>query len=250
MGVTIAYTGKLSDPAAVSRLTEDMSRLCSDMGWPVRDVQSVVLESALVKPTSTNLRGISVQTHPHCEWLHLHVAPDGRLVNHFYWSMLQDTEHAARIMESLRENERAVSAMIGKCSATSTTRPGRSAGNSVHLHKVDLTPKELDLNAGAEYNWVKTQYGGVNAHVAVCRVLAHVKDRYAPELQVKDDSGYFDHGRLEQLEHALAEVDYLRARVMNAFGKIANQSQTHHGNVGELLEKLEQLLGADRDMLH
>jgi len=28
-------------------------------------------------PTCAGLRGISVQVHPRCEWLHMHVDPDG-----------------------------------------------------------------------------------------------------------------------------------------------------------------------------
>src|SRR4051812_34417012 len=40
-------------------------------------------------------------------------------------------------------------------------------------------------------SWTKTQFAGAEVHAAVCVVLRHVKRRYAPDLEVHDDSGYF-----------------------------------------------------------
>src|SRR5262249_22001366 len=61
---------------------------------------------------------------------------------------------------------------------------------------------------GMRYNFTKTQFAGAKVHVAVCAVLRHVKQRYAPDLEIKDDSGYFVDGDYDKLEAQLAEVDY------------------------------------------
>jgi hypothetical protein len=39
---------------------------------------------------------------------------------------------------------------------------------------------------GSRYNWTKTQFAGPKVHIAVCAVLRYVKQRYAPELEVKE----------------------------------------------------------------
>lgn len=56
-------------------------------------------------------------------------------------------------------------------------------------------------------NWTKTQFAGAEVHAAVCVVLHHVKRRYAPDLEVDDDSGYFADQDYAKLESQLAQGD-------------------------------------------
>jgi hypothetical protein len=65
------------------------------------------------------------------------------------------------------------------------------------------------LEAGSRYNWTKTQFAGASVHAAVCAILRYVKQRYATDLEVTDDSGYFLDEDYQKLEAQLAYVDRL-----------------------------------------
>jgi hypothetical protein len=66
------------------------------------------------------------------------------------------------------------------------------------------------------YNWTKTQFAGAMVHAAVCAVLRLIKVRYAPDLEVTDDSGYFNDHDYAKLEAQLAEVNSLIALTRGA----------------------------------
>lgn len=49
------------------------------------------------------------------------------------------------------------------------------------------------------WNWVKTQFAPVHTHVAIIKLLRHLKNKYIHNLEVTDEGGYWDTGDLEQL---------------------------------------------------
>jgi hypothetical protein len=86
----------------------------------------------------------------------------------------------------------------------------RNAGD-VRVEVPDMTEASQPsfLERGSRYNWTKTQFAGAKVHAAVCAILRYVKQRYATDLEVTDDSGYFIDDDYEKLEAQLAYVDRL-----------------------------------------
>ncbi|HEY6561983.1 MAG TPA: hypothetical protein VI072_32170 [Polyangiaceae bacterium] len=240
MGVTIAYRGQLDDRASLPKLTADIQGACRELGWSCKDVETLVREGT---DGCAGLSGVSLQTHPRCEWLHLHFDADGHLTNHFYWALLSDSDYAARVSAMLSENQRALRQLMG--GERAERQKEHSGGTLVDVVEVD--PSSLDLAQGVRYNWVKTQYAGSAAHVGVCGVLRHLKERYASGLIVDDDSGYFEHRNLANLERALAEVEVLVHRVTREVRSIPSGSvQTPR----DLIERLKRALVRPKDDLH
>lgn len=54
--------------------------------------------------------------------------------------------------------------------------------------------------------WVKTQFGSVEGHVAVVELLSYLKQQFVPDLDVTDESGYWEHRDLKQLIGHMARL--------------------------------------------
>jgi hypothetical protein len=234
MGVIVAYEGSLEDASRMPELVERIRNACRSLGWQCQDVHELGGSEAC-----RALSGVSLCVHPRCDWLHLHVEPDGRFVNLFYWELANDRQCAERFFGMLRENQRQIEelGMAGKAAP-------RSKKRSVEV--VQLDPEAIDVDAGIGYNFVKTQHGGAMAHVAVCSVLRWVKEEYAPNLQVSDDSEYFESGDLARLERELAAVDAVIAALSRGLGHDAGEV----GSIDDLVERIESVLADLRGHLH
>jgi hypothetical protein len=80
-------------------------------------------------------------------------------------------------------------------------------------------------------------------HVAVCAILRYVKQRYAPELDVKDDSGYFVDEDYEKLEAQLAYFDRITSLTSQAIEAATTASagpMTLDAFVGRVNEELAE----------
>ncbi len=86
-------------------------------------------------------------------------------------------------------------------------------------------------------------------HIAVCEVLRHVKERYAPDLEIKDDSGYFDDGDRDKLLGQLAQIDRLTSLAKEAFTS-ASESKKPIRSLGDLLDHVNGELAGAKDKLH
>lgn len=166
MGIKVAYYGGISDPELITDLIHDVTVLCEKMGWPIKSVEALEAEGS----SCQGLRGISLQTHPDGEWLHLHTDSEGRFVNYRLWALAQDTEEARAILSTFQEDRLS----------------------------------EAELAVGVQCNWVETQNGGCVGHTGVCAVLGCLKASYAPGLMVRDDTGFFENPRFEELERQMA----------------------------------------------
>jgi len=70
-----------------------------------------------------------------------------------------------------------------------------------------------DGTLSKDHNWifVKTQYGTIDAHIAIVKLLSYLKQNYIPDLEVKDEGEYWETGDKENLKGKRAFL----------FGKIA-----------------------------
>jgi hypothetical protein len=105
------------------------------------------------------------------------------------------------------------------------------------------------IENGRRYNWTKTQHAGADVHIAVCEMSRHVKERYAPDLEVTDDSGYFEDGDRDKLLGQLGYVDRLVSLAGDAFVAAASAKKAP-SSIGELLDRANEELGRAKDKLH
>jgi hypothetical protein len=224
MGITIGYIGQLADPGRVDEMVREIQGFAAYMetGWKTWTAAELVAQARI---KDTGLRGIRVEVHPRCEELDFLVDDAGRFVNHRYHACVHDLEARAMFVLAMQHT-------IGLLPA-SVQRPG----------------PELDafLDEGVTYNWADTQGAGPAGHVQACNLVRFVRDRFAPELQVMDSSGYFDHGRMDQLEGQMGEIDRTIHLMHRAADRICEEDVT---SLDDLLAKLQRFMNEDREMLH
>jgi len=264
MGINIIYEGRLADIARGPELVSAVRKLCDQMKWSLRTVEQLREDGHL---KCKGLSGISVQTHPQAEWLHLHWDPQGQLVNHFYYALVHDKERCAAFTQLMQDNARRVQELLTALEAEdSGAEPSAAqdvdveADTDIHVVAVDVptdgsalrgTPLRLwipgapdlqvDLERGVTYNWVKTQRGGVAGHIGVCQVLDLVRATAAPELLVQDDAGYFEHRDVRILENKFTEFERILQALHRAMDQFnASPESERPKNFAEFMERLNR----------
>ncbi|MCG8416342.1 MAG: hypothetical protein MJE77_00200 [Proteobacteria bacterium] len=256
MGICINYFGRLANPDLAQQLVGEMRALCRKMEWWHMDMEELI---AAGKVYTKDLVGISLTPHPKCEWVNLHFDPQGRLVNDFYYAMLHDKTFGGRVAQLFRNNNRRINELLGTESARNPDQKiDRNGGeNTLDVTMIEgngAQTKTLDLAFGVTYNWTKTQHAGLEAHVAVCRVLAYVKKYYAPDLEVHDETGYFEHGDLKQAAREIGYMDYQIETTRRALEGIAEDARRgtiqRPATLPELLSMIDRYLCEVRSTLH
>lgn len=188
MGIVITYEGDLDDPARVDELIADLKQRCRRIDWPCAVVDERILGQAYryvdggETPTDTpgvythttyiaeesvddRVRGVRIQP-PGTETLVLTFNRSGRLAS--YRAL-----PGRMIVEQRR---------LGRLVSTRTTYTNE--------------PGYYEMEEGG---WVKTT-GQLESHVMIVAMLRHVRDIYASNLMVEDDSRFWETGNLGQLE--------------------------------------------------
>jgi len=251
MGICIAYTGKLREPALVAEFVRDLEARAEAVGWPHKTMSELVAEKLV---TSPGLEGITLYPHRACEPLHFHFDQEGTFVNHSNYAFLQDTEMGRMMRQALAESI-ALTRQLTQGSQNKAGRRGRgNAGDSglqvsIGIPGLPDAPGEAFFKEGARYNFTKTQFAGAKVHVAVCAILRYVKQRYAPELEIKDDSGYFVDGDYEKLETQLAHVDYLTSITSQAV-EAAAASTAGPMTLDAFVDRINKELAEAKNKLH
>ena len=241
MGVSIGYRGRLRDPAVVPELVSDLKSRAGAAGWPCKTMDELVAEGRVA---CSGLQGITLYPHSQCEPVHFHFDDEGTFVNHTYFSLLHDPEKAAIFMEALAESA-ALSRRL--TSGTTDEEVHRGSGLGVSVAATPDAPGLAFFKEGSRYNWTKTQFAGAKVHIAVCGLLRHVKDRYAPDLEVTDDSKYFEGGDYSRLEADLAYVDRLTDLTAKAFEAACSTGPT---TLEGLLNRVNDDLAEAKNKLH
>ena len=248
MGISIAYQGKLSSPDLITDLITDLKARAAAAGWICKTMDELVAEGRVEGP---GLRGLSLYLHKECEPVRLHVDDEGTFVNHFYHDLLRNEGKARMMMEALAESMTLTRTIAGKGKKKKKKKAagGMAPGLRVSVPDLGAKPSGNFLEQGLRYNWTKTQFAGPEVHVAVCALLRHVKERYAPDLQVTDDTRYFEDGDHAKLQGAFAHLDRVVDLTARAFESAAAGSPGPTTIEGLLDRVNDELAGAD-DKLH
>lgn len=221
MGICIAYKGKLRELGRISDFIGDLKARAEAVGWPCKTMNELIAEQIV---QCAGLEGITLYPHRACEPLHFHFDREGTFVNHFYYTLLVDPKHAAMVREALAESMALTERLMGGSQKKARRRGRANPGDGgLHVSVPDLAESSGNdfFEGGLSYNWTKTQFAGAKVHVAVCAILRYVQQRYAPALEINDDSGYFVDGDYEKLETALAHVDYINSITSRAVTAVA-----------------------------
>lgn len=240
MGISIGYKGRLSDPAVLPELISDLKSKARAAGWLCKTMDELMAEGRV---TCSGLQGITVYPHSECEPVHLHVDAEGTFVNHTYFALLSDPKKAAMFVEALAES----AALTQQVSQKAAKKEEVRGGPRVDVVQLPTGAGLAFFKEGSRYNWTKTQFAGPKVHVAVCDILRHVKDRYAPDLLVTDESRYFETGDYAKLEADLAYVDRLADLTKKAFEAAASKGPT---TLDALLDQVNDDLAESKKKLH
>lgn len=250
MGISIAYKGKLRDPSVVPELIEDLTSRAKSIGWMCKTMKEMLAEGRVKLP---GLEGITLYPHRECEPLHLHFDEEGTFTNHTYHSLLHDTEMARMVREALAESASLIHE-LKQSELEETASKGRARQGSGPLHAtigipgMPAVPGTDFFKKGSRYNWTKTQFAGPEVHIAVCAMLKYVKQRYAPDLEIKDDSGYFLDGDAEKLAAQMGYVD----RILSVTSQAAEAVVSKGGvsSLGSFVERLNEEIAEINSKLH
>lgn len=251
MGISVAYKGTLRDPLLVPELVRDLEAKAKAAGWLCKTMKELVAEGLV---SCSGLAGITLYPHRECEPLHFHFDRDGTFINHTYYALLTDTKMAKMMREALMESM-ALTRELTRGSEKKAGRRSRAQGSdeglrvSIGVPGMPEAPGMAFFREGSRYNWTKTQCGDPKVHVAVCAILRYVKQRYAPELDVKDDSGYFVDEDYEKLEAQLAYVDRITALASQAI-EAATAETGGPMTLDAFVDRINEELAEAKNKLH
>jgi hypothetical protein len=233
MGIEVRYSGSLADVSCAPKLEQDLIAMCREMGW-----RYCVLRDAIAKgPVPVDVRGLTFGLHPRCDLLHFPITREGRFVD----LRLYGPTYARIAVRSLSEEQRA----LGMTAL-------RAFNDAQRLQIAAATADALECDRCVGEIVVKTDRAGSETHVAVCRVLEYVKRRYAPNLEVRDDTKYFVHKDRKRLDAAMAHIDAILRHVHHAVHRLseaAKKSETDVSTVDDVVRKLARYI-ADSHALH
>jgi hypothetical protein len=89
-------------------------------------------------------------------------------------------------------------------------------------------------------NGVKTQFAPVNTHVAIVKLLRHLKNKYIHDLEVIDDGGYWESDNVETLEAARNSIFGAMDKLENALGSI-NSDVAESMSQDEFVDYIEKI---------
>jgi hypothetical protein len=201
MGVEIFYSGSLADRSRIPAFEKDLGDLSRERGWHHFYAQDALARS----PFPVDLRGLSLIPYPGSGLVHFHVSPDGRFV---------DMLEYGRTCVSIAASESRGSGQASKPLASAAEEELRRLSPTAYALRHDVVVGELS---------VRTLKYGPRAHIAVCEVLDYVKQRYAPDLEISDDTDYFVHRDPERLAATMAEASAMMSGVMRAIQGIAEE---------------------------
>jgi len=88
-------------------------------------------------------------------------------------------------------------------------KPVKSRHEKGILVRVDPNCDDLRFvfdRAGCLHQFTKTQFAGLKAHIQSLAILKVVKERFIPNLNVRDEGGFWDTGDLEKLRETFTDT--------------------------------------------
>lgn len=99
---------------------------------------------------------------------------------------------------------------------------------------------EGTLKSEDTWNFVKTQFGGADAHVWIIGLLKHVKKHYISNLEVHDDGEYWETGNRKTLENKISFINTKIDLLSNALSseRLRDVSGLSADEICDLIERI------------
>lgn len=94
--------------------------------------------------------------------------------------------------------------------------------------------------ADEEWAFCKTQFAPVEVHIAIVRLLKHLKPRFFQELEVVDDGQYWETGDRNRLEHLLGITAAAIGSVAQALSEVS--APPPDSTPEDLLDRIEHAI--------
>ena len=107
----------------------------------------------------------------------------------------------------------------------------------------------LDGTIPPEKSWIsmKTQFAGADTHVWVIGFLKYLKKHYISDLEVSDESNYWDTGDRKELEEKIAFLDS-KIKQLSATISSGSLGNLKGLSADEIASRIEQLLRSDKGL--
>lgn len=115
-----------------------------------------------------------------------------------------------------------------------------------NAHGMLTSPFRVALDAEEGYPirmpWIstKTQFGGIEIHITIVKILQYIKQKYLPNLEVEDEGGYWATGNVGELKKCFEAIEEGMQQVQQATAAI-NSNDT----VDEIIQKIEDAIRRD-----
>lgn len=127
-----------------------------------------------------------------------------------------------------------------------TTDPNNESLDLLFTPKGQLSSFMLEilLHEGTldeEMRWcfVKTQFGPIDAHIAIVKLLDYMKKKYVPDLEVKDDGEYWETLDRERL---MGKRGFISGKMAQFEKALSAVKFDHEPSREEVLEKIDEVI--------
>jgi hypothetical protein len=207
MGINIYYRGSLSDPSELAEALGAIRAFCAKACWQCEDF-------------SENYSGVALMTQDQAE------NPDKTSAPEEPWPDRPENDYGPRGRVSrLRPPpllEETVTGVFVSPSASETLRFG--FGNSGRLLNYVEFPAEFISNALPDtihyiaFTHAVKVFDSPETHAAICLLLRMLKDRYMPNLEVTDATGFWETWDMKSLMGDHARMSALTGALRTSFG--------------------------------
>lgn len=90
--------------------------------------------------------------------------------------------------------------------------------------------------------FIKTQFGGIETHITVVKLLQYLKQKYLPDMEVEDESGYWHTGDIAELKKRFHMVEEGLSTVQQS---ISGAGLSPEDSADEMIRKIEDAIRRD-----
>lgn len=186
MGVTIHYNGKLEDRARLAEMLDAARLYCAEQRWLYRDVDERIIghveRVVETRETKIEIEGV-----------------EGTDVESF--TQLFPIDDTLRgILITVHPKAEPVWLTFNEAGELAYYMPLNDLGEYWEMKSL----------------FTKTQFAGVETHIAVCDFLHYLQDNYFSGLNVYDEANYFEAGDPARAEQAIGFLDGIMDRLQTA----------------------------------
>jgi len=104
---------------------------------------------------------------------------------------------------------------------------------------LEILKHDGTLSKDHDWIFVKTQYGSIDAHIAIIKLLQYLKQNYIPDLEVKDEGEFWETG---DKEHLMSKRGFLFGKMAQFEKALSSVEFDHEPTTEEVVEKIEEII--------